>query len=130
MREMIRAMREGAVSADLTTDGPRGPARRSKPGVAALAEALDAGVIPVGTSCTRARFLRSWDNYLVPLPFGRGVCFFGEPLRKDAGESEAAFLARLDRAIDAATDDADRLCGLVNAPRGRGEASPEAGDDD
>ncbi len=130
MREMIREMRDGAAGAALTTDGPRGPARRSKPGVAKVTEELGAAVFPTGSSCRRPKFLDSWDNYLVPLPFARGVCFFGEPLRREAGESEAAFLARLDRAIDAATDEADRLCGVVDAPRGRAEAPPEAGDDD
>ena len=54
-------------------------------------------VLPVGASCTRPKFLRSWDNFLVPLPFSRCVVVFGEPLRREPGEPDEAFLARLDR---------------------------------
>ncbi|MGE5345607.1 MAG: lysophospholipid acyltransferase family protein [Acidithiobacillales bacterium] len=127
--EMIRLMKEGAPVADLTTDGPLGPARRSKPGVVTIAEAAGAGILPVGSSSTRPKFLRSWDNFLVPLPFSKGVVVVGEPLPREAGEAEAAYLARLDRAIDAATEEADRLCGITGAPRGRREG-PEGEIDD
>ncbi len=129
MLEMIRAMRDGAVVADLTTDGPLGPPRRSKPGVVALAEALGAVILPASGSSTRPKFLRSWDNFLVPLPFSKGVAVVGEPLPREKGEPEAAYLARLDRAIDALTDEADRICGVANAPRGREEAAAGERDD-
>jgi len=120
LTEMIDSLRGGTRWAALTPDGPRGPARRSKTGLARLAEALDAPVMPVGTSSTNPRFLRSWDRYLVPLPFSRCVVVFQEPIFRGTGESDEAFLARVDAAIDAATDEADRLCGLVGAPRERG----------
>jgi lysophospholipid acyltransferase (LPLAT)-like uncharacterized protein len=130
MLEMIRMIREGASIADLTTDGPLGPARRSKPGVVTIAEAAGAAILPVGSSSTRPKFLRSWDNFLVPLPFSKGVAVIAEPLPRAPGEEEAAYLARLDRAIDAATDEADRLCGVAHAPRGRTESPKgETGDD-
>jgi lysophospholipid acyltransferase (LPLAT)-like uncharacterized protein len=64
----------------LTTDGPRGPARRSKPGLGLLCEALDAPVLPVGASSTRPKFLRSWDRFLVPRPFSACVVVLGAPL--------------------------------------------------
>jgi lysophospholipid acyltransferase (LPLAT)-like uncharacterized protein len=130
MSEMIRAMRDGAAGAALTTDGPRGPARRSKPGVAKVAEELGAAVFPTASSCRRPKFLDSWDSYLVPLPFSRGICLFGEPLRREAGEPEEAFLARLDQAIDAATNEADSHCGVTEAPRGRAEGPKVQIDDD
>jgi hypothetical protein len=41
------------------------------------------------------------------------------------GESDESWLRRIDAAIDRATDEADRLCGVEEAPRGR-EASPAA----
>lgn len=119
MREMIREGHVGARWTALTTDGPRGPARRSKTGVLTLAEAVGAAVLPVGSSSSSPKFLRSWDNFLVPLPFSRCACVYGEPLRPEPGETEDAFLARLDRALDAATDEADRICGVTAAPRGR-----------
>lgn len=129
LRQMIQEKRGGAPAADLTTDGPRGPARRSKVGVAGLAAALDTPVIPVGASSTRPRFLNSWDRYMLPLPFSRCVVLVGPPVVREGGESEENYLRRLDAAIDRATDEADRLCGVKNAPRGREEAAAGERDD-
>ena len=55
----------------------------------------------------------------MPLPFSRCVVVFGPPLEREVDETEEAFLARAAAAIDAVTDEADRLCGVVNAPRER-----------
>jgi len=119
-RAMVDALgTTGRRWAALTPDGPRGPARRSKPGLAWLAAQLDAPLLPVGTSSSRPRFLRSWDRFLFPMPFSRGVVVFGPPVARLPGEEEAAFLSRVDTAIDAATEEADRLCGVVDAPRER-----------
>lgn len=121
LREMIDALEGTTAWGALTVDGPRGPARRCKPGVALLAERLAAPVIPTGSSASRPRFLASWDRFLVPLPFSRCAVVLGEPVARAAGESEESFRARLDAAIDAATDEADRICGVTNAPRSREE---------
>lgn len=123
---MVDILRAGARGGALTPDGPRGPARRCKPGILRLAEAVDAPILPVGASSARPRFLRSWDRYLLPMPFSRCTVVFGEGLRRAEGESDEAFLARVDAAIDAVTDEADRLCGVVGAPRERGPRPAEA----
>lgn len=117
--EMVDALRGTTRWAALTPDGPRGPARRSKPGLFRLAEELDSPILPVGTSCNRPKFLDSWDRYLVPLPFAQAVVVFGPPVDRLPGESVEAFLARVDAAIDHETVEADRLCGVADAPRER-----------
>lgn len=119
LAEMVDALKGTTRWAALTPDGPRGPARRCKAGILRLAEAVDAPIMPVGASSARPRFLRSWDRYLLPMPFSRCAVVFGEGLRRAEGESDEAFLARVDAAIDAMTDEADRLCGVVGAPRER-----------
>lgn len=117
LHEAIVARR--ARWAALTTDGPRGPARKSKPGIAWLATQLGAPVLPTGTASARPRFLRSWDRFLVPLPFSRCVVVFAPVVSRQEGEGDPEFLARIDEAIDAATAEADRLVGVANAPRFR-----------
>ncbi len=103
----------------LTPDGPRGPARCCKRGILTLAEAGNGVVLPSSSSSSRPRFLDSWDRFLLPLPFSRCVVVFGPPLERAAGEPEDTFLSRAAAAIDAVTDEADRLCGVVGAPRER-----------
>jgi hypothetical protein len=125
LTRMIREMKNGAAAADLTTDGPRGPARRSKPGLVLLASALDAPILPIGASSTRPRFLGSWDRTMLPLPFSRCDIVTGPPVSREGGEGDEGWLRRIDMAIDQVTDEADRLCGVADAPRGR-EAPPTA----
>ena len=119
LAEMIHALEGTTRWAALTPDGPRGPARRSKPGLYRLALELDAPILPVGTSSTRPRFLESWDRYLLPLPFSRNVVVFGEPVKPAPEESVESFLSRVDEAIDQMTAEADRLSGVAGAPRER-----------
>jgi lysophospholipid acyltransferase (LPLAT)-like uncharacterized protein len=128
----LRLLGSGSGGAALTPDGPRGPARRSKPGIVFLAERSGAAILPVGSSSTRPWFARSWDRFLVPLPFSRCVVRIGEPVERQPDETDESLLRRIDAAIDARTDEADRLCCVPGAPRGREtkEATESASDDD
>jgi hypothetical protein len=58
--------------------------------------------------------MRSWDRFLLPLPFGRGVYAWGEaievPRDADAPAREAARRELEDR-LNALTTEADRICG-------------------
>ncbi len=116
---MVEMVRGTTAWVALTTDGPRGPARKSKPGLLKLAQLTNAGIIPTGTSSTRPKFLNSWDRFLLPLPFSRCTVFFGPEVTRREGETDEDFLNRIDEAVDAATLEADRLCGVTNAPRER-----------
>jgi lysophospholipid acyltransferase (LPLAT)-like uncharacterized protein len=102
LRGLLQALAEGR-SAAVTTDGPRGPARRSKPGVVALAARSGAAIAPVGVTAHPALSFGSWDRMLLPLPFARVVCRFGEllpvPAPAEAPE-RARLLAELDRRLE------------------------------
>jgi hypothetical protein len=56
----------------------------------------------------------SWDRFLLPLPFGRGVAIWGEPITVPA-DADDAELERLRRQVEdtliALTAEADRQCG-------------------
>jgi lysophospholipid acyltransferase (LPLAT)-like uncharacterized protein len=116
--EFLEALEEAPGGA-LTPDGPRGPARKCKRGILVLAEQGNGLVLPSSSSSSNPRFLNSWDRFLLPLPFSRCVVVFAPALERAAGESEDAFLERAAAAIDAVTSEADRLCGVEDAPRER-----------
>ncbi len=120
--EFLEALKSAPGGA-LTPDGPRGPARSCKRGILVLAEQGNGLVLPSASSSSRPRFLNSWDRFLLPLPFSRCVVVFGPALERGGAESVEAFLARAAEAIDAVTDEADRLCGVANAPRERVRAA-------
>jgi len=111
-REMVRFVRSGRHAA-LTVDGPKGPARVAQPGVVELARLTGGWILPVTSSSARPRFLKSWDRYLLPKPFSRSVVVYAEPFPIEAGESDSAVLARIGETLNAATAEADRICGIT-----------------
>lgn len=90
-RRMVTALQEGFHVA-ITPDGPRGPRGQAKMGIIELAKLTGCPVLPVAFSSSSRLFLKSWDAFLIPLPFSRGVYVWGEPLsvKPDADEAEMA----------------------------------------
>lgn len=80
-----------------TLDGPRGPRRIAKPGIAILAGRTATPVIPLAFALTKSWRLRSWDRFPIPKPFGRIICAIGEPIPPPPDDSpEAVEKARLE----------------------------------
>ena len=114
LRAMVRQVRDGTTTS-IITDGPRGPARKSKLGIVSLARLT--GVYITGLTFSARPILRfsSWDRMILPLPFARVLCHFDEPLHvppETTSETEEELLARLDAQRNAMTDALDRETGL------------------
>ncbi len=110
-RELLQILEAGGHVA-ITPDGPRGPARRVKPGVIELSRLSGMPILPVSFGASPAFRAKSWDRFLIPYPFARGVYVWGEPLRVPAeleqGAAEA-YQELLEQRLDALTAEADRL---------------------
>lgn len=65
-----RELEQGHTVA-FTPDGPRGPRREVKPGVAAAAQRTGALVVALHAVADRAWRFRSWDRFALPKPFAR-----------------------------------------------------------
>jgi len=106
LAEMVRLGLEGWPLA-ITPDGPRGPARRCKPGVVRLAAESGLPIVPVAARPESGWRLKSWDRFIVPRPFTRIHVEFARPLHvpPDAPETDlAGWLARVDAALRAASE--------------------------
>lgn len=84
----------------ITPDGPRGPRHEVKEGVVQLARLSGRPVVPMAFAASRGHRFRSWDRFLLPYPFGRGVYSFGEPMIYQNDESVEAFGQRLQAAME------------------------------
>jgi lysophospholipid acyltransferase (LPLAT)-like uncharacterized protein len=127
-RQIIRLLRSGET-AGVTPDGPRGPRMQATAGAVALARLSGAPLIPLAYSTSRRKILGTWDRFLVPFPFGRGVFVWGEPIPVESGADAPAIeqaRANLEAGLNAVTAEADRLCGVevvLPAPREALEAT-------
>ncbi len=84
----------------ITPDGPKGPRHQVKEGVVQLARLSGRPVIPMAFVASRGHRFASWDRFLLPYPFGRGVYAFGAPLYYGKEESTESFLERLQLAME------------------------------
>jgi len=120
LRAMVRAIRDGRTVAVLV-DGPRGPARRAKPGAVLVAHETGAALVPVGVAARPALRFGSWDRAFLPLPFARVRCVYGEPLHlpKKAHESDIeGWRVALETTLDALQAAAARELEGTPAPEG------------
>jgi lysophospholipid acyltransferase (LPLAT)-like uncharacterized protein len=86
--EIVKRARHGYHIA-FTPDGPRGPRYQVQPGIVAVAKQTGAPILPVTYNAQWKKVLRSWDGFVVPLPFSRVVVVYGEPIYVPPGASAA-----------------------------------------
>ncbi|MBI5091066.1 MAG: lysophospholipid acyltransferase family protein [Candidatus Hydrogenedentes bacterium] len=99
-----------APAVGFTLDGPRGPRRIAKPGVAILAARAQCPIIPNAFTVTRCWRMNSWDRLIIPKPFAKLICAFGAPISPPPNCSpDAIETTRLEveRALNALHDQID-----------------------
>ena len=85
-------VKEG-ISAAVTPDGPRGPRFKFKPGALFVARISSRPVVPIAYAAKPAFMLKTWDKFIIPVPFSRICMAIGEPYypgRMDDAQMEAA----------------------------------------
>lgn len=98
LKAAVRALRSG-VDVGITPDGPRGPRHRVQMGVIQAARLGGAPIVPVAFSASRKKTLGSWDGFMIPYPFSRGVFVYGEPMEVPPG-ADAAHLESARQALE------------------------------
>lgn len=112
------ALRAGGI-VTMTADVPKGVAYRAGEGIVTLAKLTGAPIVPVAAVCSRHIRLRTWDRFVVALPFGRIAVVMGEPIPVAVDADDAA----LEAARRAVETELDRLHTLAYAMVGRPDAA-------
>ena len=108
-REMVEILRAGRA-VGITPDGPRGPAREVKEGAVRVAQLSGMPIVPIANAVSnKLELSRAWDRFHLPLPFGRSVVIYGDPIRVGEDDDLATKAAELQRALNTLTSEADRL---------------------
>jgi lysophospholipid acyltransferase (LPLAT)-like uncharacterized protein len=113
LRAMVKALRAGNCVA-ITPDGPDGPAMSVSPGIVAVARMAKAPIALITYATSRRRILKVWDDFHLPLPFGRGIFLVGPLLEVPPQLSEEAaedIRRRVESVLRALTAEADRRMG-------------------
>ncbi|MHA1539166.1 MAG: lysophospholipid acyltransferase family protein [Alphaproteobacteria bacterium] len=77
--KMVRVLKKDGYIG-MTPDGPRGPRMRASDGVAVLSAMTGAPVLPVAAIARKYRVFKSWDRFMLPLPFNKIVLSCGDAL--------------------------------------------------
>ena len=87
---MIEQVNAGVIGA-IAVDGPRGPRRVLKNGIADIARKTGAPIVPVTTYGQNNWILKkTWDKTRIPKPFSKIIIYYGEPIfvPKDAKDEQ------------------------------------------
>jgi lysophospholipid acyltransferase (LPLAT)-like uncharacterized protein len=100
---LIKKLTPGKYSY-FSPDGPDGPARVAKPGIAFIAERAEALIVPIGNHARHAFYIRRWDRYTLPLPFTHIFTVIGSPIEATRGAPREAVLEQLTDALNQADE--------------------------
>lgn len=109
-RQMVEAIRNGSDMC-IVPDGPRGPRHRLQSGVIELARRTGSPILPISFSASKKIIFKTWDRFLVPYPFSKGVFIWGEPIYVDR-DGDRNYLEEkrglIERRLNELTEEADR----------------------
>jgi lysophospholipid acyltransferase (LPLAT)-like uncharacterized protein len=108
-KQMVRAFQHGSDIA-IAPDGPRGPRYHAQIGVIELAKLTGRPIVPVSFNASRRKIFKTWDHFLLPYPFSKGVFIWGEPITVDPNGDRAHLEERralLEKRLNELTERAD-----------------------
>lgn len=107
---IIKTLKQGH-SIGITPDGPRGPRCHTNLSVIQMARFGGTVVVPFAYSSTHGKFMKTWDRFFVPFPFGRGVFVCGAPIEVvGSSKTDEELRQELEAALNEATQKADLHC--------------------
>jgi lysophospholipid acyltransferase (LPLAT)-like uncharacterized protein len=89
LRDYYLALQQG-LSPSITPDGSTGPRYRFKPGAILISQMSGRPMLPLAFHATRVFKFRTWDRFVLPLPFSRVVVAVGAPRHVPRGLDAAA----------------------------------------
>ncbi len=108
-RHLVRAVNEG-ISPAITPDGPLGPRFVFKPGALFVSQLCGRPVVPLSYAAKPAYLLRTWDKFVIPVPFARVVIAVGEPVtvpRETTPDGLEVYRAAIQQQLHALYKEAD-----------------------
>jgi lysophospholipid acyltransferase (LPLAT)-like uncharacterized protein len=115
-RESVRKLKNGEALG-FTPDGPRGPRMHAvTTGVVEITRNTGATLMPVTFSTSRCKIFKSWDRFMLPLPFGQGTFIYGNTITPSVDatrEQVEVYRQQLEDELNRITHQADVAMGIT-----------------
>lgn len=116
LMQQITDMRINGRPGVVVPDGPQGPRHKVQPGVILLAQKTGCPIIPLAYSSKRRKIFSSWDRFVLPFPWVKGMVTYGKPIAVPANADAATLdgcARELERELNRITAQADAYFGHV-----------------
>lgn len=113
LRNLLKVLKDGDCIG-ITPDGPRGPRFQISEGVMKVAQLSGCDILSGAYGVKRRKVLRSWDRFILALPFTKGYFVWGEPLyvpSKATPEEIESLKEKVQDILCETSNKADALCG-------------------
>jgi lysophospholipid acyltransferase (LPLAT)-like uncharacterized protein len=108
LREILREAKRGK-NIVFTPDGPRGPSGVVKEGVIFAAQSSRLPIVPIAFASRKYITLRSWDRMIIPKPFSKGICIYGEPIVVPRDGDAEEWRLTLEQTLNELSAEAERM---------------------
>jgi len=109
--QQIEDMRTHTRPGVVIPDGPQGPRHKVQRGVILLAQKTGVPIIPLAYSSKRRKVFNSWDRFLLPYPWSKGIIVYGRPIAVKPDADETAIdegMIQLEAELNRITQQADQ----------------------
>jgi len=93
--KMTRSIKEGKA-VTMVADGSRGPLYKVQEGIINLAYLTGAPILPVVYGVKNKIQLKTWDRFIIPLPFSKIKVMYGDPVYVDKKTEEKKSKSKLE----------------------------------
>jgi lysophospholipid acyltransferase (LPLAT)-like uncharacterized protein len=111
--EMIKCLKKNNSVCAVTPDGPKGPRYKVKDGLAVIAQKTGYPIVPMAYSVKKKKILSTWDKFLLPLPFNKGVVLHGSPIYVNQSEKIQEANQKISWALELLTRRADKIASAL-----------------
>ncbi|MEM6603067.1 MAG: lysophospholipid acyltransferase family protein [Pseudomonadota bacterium] len=115
LKHIVQFLQQGGRVA-FTPDGPKGPAMVMKAGAVIAAKMANAPIICASYSCAKGKNFNSWDHFLMPYPFSKGIIIYSEPIDISEEDDTDICCKMLEKKLIDITNEADKKMGRECAP--------------
>ena len=96
----------------ITPDGPKGPKEKVQQGVIYVAQKTGMKILPAAVYLSNKITFNSWDNFELPLPFGKAAIVYAGPIAVSETDSIHDKAAELEESLNSAAAEAREMLKL------------------